>query len=154
MGNYSMDDIASSNYVRGWIGSAISFSYSNTQFLSTSYIPLNSRSFTIDFWFYATDVSSTWDFTFGGEMQSSSSNKCLFLNIRNKVLYFGFYNADTARITTISINQWYHAVFVYDNSIQRQSIYLNGVLDKISTVNNPFFSNKWIFYNWWSIYWW
>ncbi|CAF4345368.1 unnamed protein product, partial [Adineta steineri] len=45
-GNYSMSGISSPNYVRGWIGSAISFSYSNTQFLSTSYIPLKSRSFT------------------------------------------------------------------------------------------------------------
>ncbi|CAF1441015.1 unnamed protein product [Adineta steineri] len=141
-GNYSMSGIASPNYVRGWIGSAINFSYNNTQFLSTSHIPLNSRSFTIDFWFYATDVSSTLDFSFGGEMQSSSNSKCLFMNIRNKVLYFGFYSADTAGITNISINQWYHTAFVYDNSTKRQSIYLNGILEKSSILNKAFLANN------------
>lgn len=135
MGTYSLSGISSPFYVSGWVNTAIRFDYFNSQFLTTSYIPLSSKSFTIEFWFYATDLTSTWDFTFGGERESSSNRKCLFLNIRNQILFFGFFTADLAGTTTILINKWYHVAFIYDYSVTKQYIYLNGILDA-NTLNS------------------
>ena len=134
IGNYSASGISSPTYVTGWVGSAISFLASNDQRLSTVYIPLNSRSFTIEFWFYATNISSNWDFSFMGQFVNESQDLCLFLNIRNQTLFFGFFVDDTAGNTTLSIDKWYHAAFVFDNSAHRQTIYLNGLPDGTSTV--------------------
>lgn len=36
---------------------------------------------------------------------------------------------DSAGTTTITVNKWYHAAFVYDYSTSRQSVYLNGFLE-------------------------
>ncbi|UJR19877.1 hypothetical protein I4U23_023010 [Adineta vaga] len=129
MGNYSASGIPSPIFVSGWIGSAISFSYANSQFLSTSHIPFNLHSFTIEFWFYATNLSDRWDFAFAGQHESSAQSKCLFLNIRKSVLFFGFFMDDTSGSTNITIKRWYHAAFVYNRITQRQYIYLDGVLE-------------------------
>jgi len=132
-GNYPASGTASPSYVSGWVDSAVSFDYSNNQYLSTLHIPLNYRSFTIDFWFYATNLSSGWDFSFGGQSEATSTGKCLFFNVHYQKLYFGFYALDTTGTINISTNQWYHTAFVYDNTTQIQSIYLNGMLDGNST---------------------
>lgn len=144
-GTYNASGIFSPVYVTGWIGSAILLIASNSQRLSAGNIPLNARSFTIEFWFYSTDISSNWDFAFMGIYQAQATDQCLFLNIRYQVPFFGFFNDDTAGATTLAINTWYHIAFVYDNSILRRYIYLNGVLDgqsaavgALATVNLPF----------------
>jgi hypothetical protein len=41
----------------------------------------------------------------------------------------GFFNNDLAGSTSIQTNTWYHVAFVYDYSLSKQIIYLNGVLD-------------------------
>ena len=135
MGSYPASGISSPTYVTGWVGSAISFLASNGQSLSTTHIPLNSRSFTIEFWFYATDISSKWDFSFMGQLMAQSLHQCLFMNIRNQVLLFAFFNDDTVGTTTLWINRWYHAAFVFDNSVPRRTIYLNGVAVGTSTAS-------------------
>lgn len=136
-GTYSASGTASPTYVTGWVGSAISFVASNAQRLSAPYIPLNARSFTIEFWFYAMDVSSNWDFSFMGQYVSQSLRRCLFINIRNQVLYFGFFGDDTAGNTIVVINKWYHAAFVFDNSARTRIIYLDGVNIGMSTNVGP-----------------
>ena len=132
-GNYSLSGIASPTYRSGWVGSAISFNASNAQFLSTGHIPLDARSFTIDFWFYATDFNSSSTSSFAGEQRASATSQCLFIDIRQRNLYFGFFFDDTRGTTIISANEWYHAAFVYDNTANQQRIYLNGVLDGSSS---------------------
>ena len=99
------------------------------QLLSTPYIPLDSRSFTIDFWFFATNLSTSWDFSFADQYESQAFSKCLFLNIRNRKLCFGFYASDAIGYANITTNKWYHVAFVYDIATQQQLIYLNGLLD-------------------------
>nr|AEN94410.1 RTX toxin-related Ca2+-binding protein [Adineta vaga] len=145
IGNYSMNANFTPNYVKGWIGSAISFTYNNHSFIQTSHIPLDSRSFTIDFWFYVIDLTSFRDLGFGGECESSTNNKCLFLNIRDKHLRIVFFGADTPSTTNLLINQWYHTTFVYDSTINKQSIYLNGILDGNATVSNDFLGTTGLF---------
>ena len=95
-------------YVPGWVGSAVSFTYSSQQFLSTlAHIPLNARSFTIDLWFYAFSLPASTDLGFGGEWQASASHQCLFLNIRNQVLRMVFFDDDSSGTTNLMTNQWY-----------------------------------------------
>ncbi|UJR07031.1 hypothetical protein I4U23_011319 [Adineta vaga] len=137
-GNYSMKANFTQNYVQGWIGSAISFTYSNQQYLQSIHIPLDSRSFTIDFWFYATEMLNNMAYSFAGERHSSVNSQCLFLDLRYRYLYMGFYDADTSGTTILSANQWYHATFVYDSTVKKQYVYLNGVLDKSVIINNDF----------------
>lgn len=119
MGNYDAGGILPPVYVAGWVGNAINFSHFDKQYLSTAHIPLNLRSFTIEFWFYATNLTSTWDYSFGGQNHSQSGNRRLFFNIRYRALALGFYANDLVGTTILSIKRWYHAAFVYDNATQR-----------------------------------
>ncbi|CAF1199445.1 unnamed protein product [Adineta ricciae] len=137
VGNYSMKGNFTPSYVPGWIGSAINFTHSS-QYLSTTHIPLDSRSFTIDLWFYATNLTSFRDFGFAGECDSSSTDQCLLLNIRDMKLRLVFFSDDTAGTTNLTENKWYHATFVYDSTVKQQLIYLDGVLNNINTINNHF----------------
>ncbi len=140
-GNYPASGISSPNYVTGWVGSAVNFTASNAQRFSTGNILLNSRSFTIEFWFYATDISA-WDYSFMGEYFGQTQDQCLFINIRYQKLFFGFFSDDTSGTTTLVINTWYHGAFVYDHTIRQRYIYLNGVLDRQTGVSNDFLGSS------------
>ena len=148
VGNYSMSTnplLFFSNYVTGLIGSAVIFGSSHTYLSSSVRIPLDSRSFTIDFWFYATTLTNTDEYGFAGECSFTTTDQCLFFSIRNSILYMAFYNDDTNGITTLTTNQWYHATFVYDSTAKMQLIYLNGVLEKSGTVSNDFLDTSALF---------
>ncbi|UJR18136.1 hypothetical protein I4U23_005036 [Adineta vaga] len=138
IGNYSMNANFTPNYVQGWIGLAVDFSYNNQQYLQSTHIPLDSRSFTIDFWFYAPEMMDNVSYSFAGERHASENYQCLFLDIRDRYLYIGFYSDDLIGTTSLSANQWYHATFVYDSTIKQQLIYLNGILDNGVTIENDF----------------
>jgi hypothetical protein len=126
-GTYPASGIVSPTYVTGWVGSAISFNYSNAQRLSTTHIPLASATFTIDFWFYSTDLTTYWEYSLMGEFTSQAADHVLFLNIRNHTPYFGFWADDTISTTNVSVNTWYHIAFVYNNTTRQRTIYLNGL---------------------------
>ena len=63
-----------------------------------------------------------------GQYVSSSPSQALFINIRYGVLYLGFFSDDTPANTTVTVNTWYHAAFVYDQTSRQQAIYMNGLL--------------------------
>ncbi|CAF1613412.1 unnamed protein product, partial [Adineta ricciae] len=137
VGNYSMNETFPVSYVPGWIGLAVNFIYTDYKYLSTkSHIPLNNRSFTIDFWFYTTNLTGFKDLIFVGECQSSTNDHRLCLNVRYKLLRLVFFSDDTFAKTNLMINRWYHATFVYDSTVKQQLIYLNGVLDRNRTTSN------------------
>ena len=71
-----------------------------------------------------------------GQYAAQATDQCLFLNLRNRLLYFGFFGDDTTGSTAVAVNTWYHAAFVYDNTTARRYIYLNGVLDGQSSAVN------------------
>lgn len=60
-----------------------------------------------------------------------TTGQCLELSIRNKRLYFNFYNQNVMGATMLAVgtSKWYHVAFVYDYNLMEQSIYLDGVLD-------------------------
>ena len=128
-GTYPLTGLSSPNYVPGWIGSAINFNAANVERLNTSNLPINGRSFSIDFWFNALNVSSGWDIPFMGQYTAQLQRQCLFLTIYASSLYFGFFGDDTFGAALLTPNTWYHAAFTFDSTTMQRSIYLNGVLD-------------------------
>ena len=71
---------------------------------------------------------------FGQCDSPTDTNKCLSLSIKNRRLYMSFKNNDLTGMTyvdTIS-DIWIHVAFVYDYTLKRQLIYLNGVVDATS----------------------
>jgi hypothetical protein len=129
-GHYPLNGINSPIYGPGWVGSAISFDAANPDRLNTSNIPLSRSSFTIDFWFYALNVSSGWDIAFMGQCLTSAQDQCLFLSIYAVRLCFGQFNDDYQGTRMLAPNTWYHAAYTNDNSTQLRTIYLNGILDR------------------------
>ena len=128
--------------VNGYVNEAIAFSSSSNQYLSTSYIPLASNSFTIEAWLYPTGFPNSVDHSVFGLCTSASTNQCLYLTIRNMGstyrLYLGFYGDDCSGTTSVALNQWIHVAFVFDSVTLPQSIYLNGNLDSTCIATAPF----------------
>ena len=59
MGNYLLGGVSSLIHIPGWVGSAAAFDAANAQHLSTSNLPITLHDFSIEFWFYALNVSSS-----------------------------------------------------------------------------------------------
>jgi hypothetical protein len=125
-------------FVTGYIGQAASFNASAKQAMYTSFIPLNNVSFTVEAWIQPTGYPNPTDHSIVGLCPSATANHCLHINIRSKKLHFGFYFNDARGTTTILLNQWIHTAFVFDISIKKQTIYLNGIQDGAAYVSSAF----------------
>ena len=110
-------------------GSALSTDINEAQFVEIpTYRNLSYRSFTVEMWFYLTDLDYD-DHGLFGQHEASATCQSLHLIVRNTQLRMGFYGDDLPGSTYLTTNKWYHAAFVYDYSLSTQYIYLNGYLD-------------------------
>lgn len=110
-------------------GSALSINRSANQFVSVpTYRSFVNTSFTVSLWFYWTGTNSG-SFGMFGQCQAAIRDRSLHYQIRNYVLYLGFFNDDLSGRTAIQANTWNHAAFVYDLPTSTQRVYLNGMLD-------------------------
>jgi len=123
-------------FATGYVGQAALFNASDQQAVYTSFIPLNNVSFTVQAWIQPTDYLNQTDLSIVGLCLSEVTSSCLHINIRNTKLYFGFYYNDDQGATTILLNQWIHAAFVFDVTTMKQTIYLNGFQDGQHTASN------------------
>jgi hypothetical protein len=126
------------SFLTGYVGQAASFNASAKQAIYTSFIPLNNVSFTVAAWIQPTGYPNPIDHSIVGLCPSTTINHCLHISIRNQKLYFGFYLDDARGKTTILLNQWIHAAFVFDASAKKKAIYLNGVQDGNTHVSSAF----------------
>ena len=131
-GTYSASGISSPTYTTGYVGSAIYFTASLSQRLSAPAMSLNSRSFTIEFWFSLQNAATNTYAFFGQLSVPSTTKQTLFIVSIAGQLGMGFFNDDTVSTTVVNSNTWYHAAFVYDNDERQRFIYINGILDKQS----------------------
>jgi hypothetical protein len=98
-------------FVQGFVGQAVSFTASSSQLLSTSYIPLVNRSFTVDGWFYPTGFPGSGDNTIVGICPSTSgTSPCLHIVIRHSPstmthFHFGFYGDDVDGTLSVATGQ-------------------------------------------------
>jgi hypothetical protein len=113
----------------------IYFNATLSQRLSTSPMSLNSRSFTIEFWFSLVNAAGNTYAFFGQMSVMNTPNQCFFLAALSGQLDIGFFNNDATSLTVLQSNTWYHAAFVYDHNVRQQNIYINGILDKQSPTN-------------------
>lgn len=68
-------------------------------------------------------------------------DKCLQFGILDTKLVLAFYDDDLSGNTTLNIQYWYHIAYVYDRSISKQIVYLNGDLDGQRTPIGSFKGN-------------
>ncbi|CAF3320152.1 unnamed protein product [Rotaria socialis] len=120
---------ASATYVDGNIGQALVFDGSHYVIMNTQFLNLSYQSWTIEGWFWLNTVA-TEQGIFSQCQSSTTTDQCLTLSIKNGRLYSSFYNDDltSGTILTVSSTTWYHLAFVYDYTLQAQSVYYNGVL--------------------------
>lgn len=101
--------------------------------VSTSYIPLANKSFTIDAWVYPVGLSNTYHAAICGLCPSAANDYCLHATLyRNGTAYtqyMGLYSDDVNSYTpAISIKNWIHVAFTFENTTQTVSLYRNGIL--------------------------
>jgi hypothetical protein len=118
----------------GYIGQAVQFVVNTTPMLTVPYMSLSNTSLTVDTWLYITGLGNFRDNGFLGLCSSTTPFRCLHITIRqsapNYYLYLGFYQNDCEGVTSLTVNQWIHAAFVYDKATSTQLVYFNGVLEK------------------------
>ena len=110
-------------------GSALSLDRNSQQYVQVNaYRNLANRSFTVEMWFYCTDLTHNNQGLFG-QYQYPNTSHYLHYQIRYNKTYLGFYSNDVPGSIEIEINTWYHVAFIYDFSLSQQLIYLKGILD-------------------------
>lgn len=102
------------------------------------------NSFTVETWVYVDKYENGDEGIVGNELWGTTS-KGLHLALRSEKPYMGFFGNDMGGNTTIATQKWYHIAYVYDKAAGRQSIYVNGKLDKTETGHNPFTGDSKIF---------
>lgn len=130
----------------GYVNRAVSFSTSAPSYLSTSFVPINTRSFTVDTWIYPTGFPNPSRLhTILGLCPQQIVQECLQLFLRYDptlgyaTTVFGVMeSADLLGTVPIRLNTWTHIGFVYGRSAGRQIIYVNGVYDNSRKNSNGF----------------
>ncbi|CAF1506487.1 unnamed protein product [Adineta steineri] len=127
----------------GYINQALICNASSNPTLTTSYIALQSSSFTIDVWLYITTLtSSVTYYPIFGICPQFVAYQCLMCIIHQSnsafYLYLGFYGNDCIGTTPLTVNTWIHAAFVFDLTALTQKVYLNGVLDSTCNVSSGY----------------
>jgi hypothetical protein len=120
-------------------GRALNFLGASSQsfLVSTPFLDLTYKSFTIEAWIYST--IATGDRGIFGQCQCSTcENQCLYLIVRTNRLYVGFTLNDLSGSTTLATATWYHIAFVYNYQTQQQILYVNGVQDTIKSNAQPY----------------
>jgi hypothetical protein len=104
-----------------------------------TFVSIWHTSFTLEAWIYPTIFVWTYggssDNALFGQCQTTSTDECLHIVIRNQRTYFGFYGDDLQGSVTFQTNQWYHVTYAFDESTQQQYTYVNGVNDGQRTSN-------------------
>ncbi len=86
----------SPSYVTGYTGlnnTALNCVRSSTQYVivNTPYFNFTGRSFTVEFWFYATSLISSTDYGIFGQCQTATTDLCFLCMIRNNNIRLAFY---------------------------------------------------------------
>ena len=95
-------------------------------------------SFTFQLWIYpfSLDISGG-DHGLIGQCQNITANRCLHMTLRGDNARISFQSNACQGTTTIVASDWYHLAFVYDYSSTSQTVYVDGVVDCISSSSAP-----------------
>lgn len=93
--------------------------------------------YSISFWVYPTSIGSTWYCLFSKAATTgwATSSKQITLEASG-VFQFDAYNVGSCSgVTVAKQNKWHHVVFTFLDSPNTASLYVNGKLDKVATLN-------------------
>ncbi|CAF2659490.1 unnamed protein product [Rotaria sp. Silwood2] len=116
-------------------GQGLNLSSSSSQYMSVSspFLDLTYRSFTIEAWIFSTTVYSG-DYGIFGQCQCTTcSNQCLYFLVRGGHLFASFTHNDISGSQTLTNNLWYYVTFVYNYNTKQQILYVNGIQDTIKS---------------------
>ena len=133
---YSGQLVNGGSFTTGYIGQALELQNAYSQFVNAPFVPLNSRSFTVEGWIYLDTLSPSSDLDIFTQTESSNFSRRLHYVVRNNKLYMGFFANDLIATTSLTTSVWYHFAFVYDFPSDIKLIYLNGILDATSTASS------------------
>ncbi len=141
LGNYNATSVNNVSFTsQGYVRQAAVFTVNTSQMLVAPYMPISSSSFTVETWLYITLLMPVTDQCIFGLCSTATNFLCLHIAIRlisgNYYLYIGFFNADCPGTTRLTLNTWIHAAFVFDIVNMKQSIYLNGILERSCSVSS------------------
>jgi hypothetical protein len=119
------------NYVGSF---ALSLSSISSQYVQIPYVNL-SQSFTIEVWVMPTSAVLADYGIFG---QCGSNNKCLTISLRNGRFTLAFDSMNTNNVSLVGqtvayIGGWTHLTVVYNAALYQQQIYVNGIIDAVSS---------------------
>jgi hypothetical protein len=129
--------LTSPSYSLSWTATnSLAFTSSNQQYVSIPYVNLAKQSFTLEMWLNPSSVVGQVDY--GVFDQCGSDLICLSLSIRNArvTLSFDSLNNSSRKLYGSSVlnnNNWVHVAVVYDAIKFQQMIYVNGLIDALST---------------------
>lgn len=140
---YNGTAVGSPTFVQGYVGQAVSFTPSAGQMVSTAYIPLANRSFSVAVWIYPTGLNSVWHHSICGLCPTGSNDYCFHTTLCKNgsfyTLYFGFFGDDVNSYSpAMVVNEWMHAAFTFDATAKKLSVYRNGVFLRSGNTINEF----------------
>ncbi|UJR16849.1 hypothetical protein I4U23_003748 [Adineta vaga] len=123
-------------------GAALSLTYLATSnvMVSTPYVNLQNRSFTIDLWANPASGMTVNDYPFTVICQTTSPYyRCMQALLRRGTPMLTFYYADCQSSNSVKNSTWTHLAFIYNYVSSTMSLYVNGYLDKsFSSIASPF----------------
>jgi hypothetical protein len=125
-------------YVSGYIDQAVSTNSIRYVIISSPFLNLTNRAFTVEAWIYLTGLNSTYDTGIFAQCHNLSTRCCLHYVIRAGKLYMGFFFDDLAGGSSVPLNVWFHAAFVYNMAAGTKMIYLNGIMDSFGTAGGAY----------------
>ena len=125
-------------YVTGYVNKALVANGSQYVDVTTPFLNLTSRSFTVEAWIFVFSLSWWPDHGILAQCESFTTGRCLHFMIRSNRLYMGFFSDDLTGSTDVPVNVWTHVAFMYDFSTNTKSIYMNGILDGVTTVGSHY----------------
>ena len=127
-----------SSYTPGYVDQAVSLSNGQYVTVSSPFLNLTYRSFTVEAWIKLVSLSASNDTSLFGQCHNFTIRRCLHYVIRQSKLYMGFLYNDNTGATNVSLNTWFHVAFVYNMVNNSQSIYLDGILDGSNITGGPY----------------
>jgi uncharacterized protein with PQ loop repeat len=123
-------------YVTGYVNKALLTNGSQYVDVTTPFLNLTMRSFTVEAWIYVFGISWWVDYGILAQCESFASGYCLHFMIRSNRIYMAFFSDDLMGTTNVPVKVWTHIAFVYDISTNTKSVYMNGILDGVKTTGS------------------
>jgi PKD repeat protein len=148
-GNGFDGTISGANWIPGYSGTGLEFSSTGdiVEGISASLDNSISDYLSIECWiyWYGYDIFTNC-IIFDGRSGVHSNGRGFILNILENKLHFKLQTPSGSfrfySNSLIQTNEWIHVKAVYDYNLQEVSIYLNDVLDNISTYSNPYYDSS------------